>query len=58
MQLTFVGSAPNYRQSEEKSTPGEQRDAVLTWSRKGLRKEVSNQDDGEAECGDVHPGQG
>lgn len=57
-QLTFASSAPNYRQSEPKSSPGEQRDTVLTWSRKGLRKEGSNQDDGEAECGDVHPGQG
>lgn len=58
LPLTFASSAPNYRQSEQKSTPGEQRDAVLTWSRKGLRKEGGNQDDGEAECGGVHPGQG
>lgn len=58
LQLTFSSSASKLLPVRAKIHPKRaEREVLLTWSRRGLRKEDSHKDDGEVHCGGVHYGQ-
>lgn len=59
LQLTFSSSTSKLLLVRVTTHPKRaERDAVLTWSRRGLRKEGNDEDDGDTRCGDLHCGRG